>query len=232
MQLTSAHKSSPLVRGKESGLHGESHLPNENLTCLCYSMNPHDSPVFLYIPALPPQAAFRLGVTTPAVMSSLIVPVLLRGLADPLPNVRLTAGRVTDDVLSVAAMSSWPSPGGRSRGRCHASGRGDTAATIAADEEAETAAITEEGSADIVDGAVDLHGTGDDGDGARAGGDRGEVKDGDDDGHDSGGEWWGCGWEEVELRLEDLSRGDPDRDVAFFAAQALKPKWPGDVRRP
>lgn len=43
----------------------------------------------------------------------MIVPVLLRGLRDRLPNVRLSAARVADDILSVAAVSSWPPPGGR-----------------------------------------------------------------------------------------------------------------------
>lgn len=136
-------------------------------------------------------------------MSSVVVPVLLRGLRDPLPNVRLSAARVADDILSVAAMSSWPPPGGR-RGGSPAGATGPPAG--------------EEGSA-ASGGSGRVEGDGNGGDVLARGGGAGSG---------GGGEWWGCGWEEVESRLEAVSGGDPDRDAAYFATQALKPKWVGD----
>ncbi len=172
------------------------------------------------------QAAFRLGVTTPAVMSSVLVPVLLRGLGDQLPNVRLTAARVADDILSVAALSSWPPPGGRARGKGQAreeemvsGGEGDGGGGGDAERSPDAAlqpAICGGGEGDG-DGGVDNFVVVT----AEAAGGSGGVR---------GGDWWGwgCGWEEVERKLEAVSAGDPDRDAAYFATQALKPKWAGD----
>lgn len=163
------------------------------------------------------QAAFRLGVTTPAVMSRLVVPALLCGLADSVPNVRLTAARVADDVLSVAAMSSWPPPDGRSgsfngeRDIIDASPWGSRMPS-----EATGDAVHDGNASDTVASSGGL------GSGSESVG----------HGSQGGGAWWGCGWKKVELKLEALSGRDPDRDVAYFAAQALKPRWKGDVRRP
>lgn len=164
------------------------------------------------------QAAFRLGVTTPAVMSRLVVPALLRGLADSVPNVRLTAARVADDVLSVAAMSSWPPPDGRS-----GSFGGERDIIDACPWGSR---MPSEAFGDAVD-------EGNVSDTAASSGGLGSGSESVEHGSQGGGEaWWGCGWKNVELKLEALSGRDPDRDVAYFAAQALKPRWKGDVRRP
>lgn len=164
-------------------------------------------------------------------MSAVIVPVLLRGLSDRLPNVRLSAARVADDVLSVAAISSWPPPGGRNGAVRHGDsaeggGGGPGGGEIA------------KSSPDVPSPLRSASGVADGGDGAGVDNfvviaaepapesrDRGAVRGG------GGGEWWGCGWEEVERRLELVSAQDPDRDASYFASQALKPKWMGDSPR-
>lgn len=161
------------------------------------------------------QAAFRLGVTTPAVMSAVIVPVLLRGLCDRLPNVRLSAARVAEDILSVAAISSWPPPGGRSGGsreRGSAGGGGGDRGDIAERSLDVPAVADGDGDGDGADNFVVI--TAEVAAESGAGG--------------GGGEWWGCRWEEVERRLELVSAEDPDRDASYFATQAIKPKWMGD----
>lgn len=320
-------------------------------------------------------------------MSSLLVPVILRGLADPLPNVRLTAARVADDILSVAAMSSWPAPGGRrgaafsggngndtgsgtgcgsivigvtgNEGPCNAVGaagggvsggvfslenrgfvpavvecdansvrpaRGDVNQGQQAGVEGDNSPVATMGAGNcnsFVDGSgpaavsstttttatgggscLPAHDDDDYDSNDEDGNEDGSYDDGGDyddaarlsgcidstGGDDektypslaglpkgaapphlqqqqrrqqrldtSGGsnadkasgsaevmgeeesarcrpgearaEWWGCGWEEVELRLEKLSGEDADRDVSYYATQALKPKWVGDARR-
>lgn len=155
------------------------------------------------------QAMFRFGVTTPAVMSSVIVPVLLRGLSDALPNVRLTAARVADDVLTLAVMSSWPPPRGRGGGVLRA-GR----SRVWDDADDENASV----SPRVMEGS----GGGGGGGGAEGGACGGDAS------ARSRRAGWGCGWDVVDARLETLSRFDRDRDVAYFATQALKPKWAGD----
>lgn len=52
-----------------------------------------------------------------------------------------------------------------------------------------------------------------------------------DSGDGGGSRGWGCGWASIEMRLEELSRQDGDGDVAFFAKQALKPRWQSDCSR-
>lgn len=160
-------------------------------------------------------------------MSAVIVPVLLRGLSDRLPNVRLSAARVADDILSVAAISSWPPPGGRNGAARHGGG--------SAEDGGGCGGVRSPGVPVPLASAPALA-DGDGGDGG--GGDNfvvitaaepaaesrgGRVRD-----VGGGGEWWGCGWEEVERRLELVSAEDPDRDASYFATQALKPKWMGD----
>ena len=188
-------------------------------------------------------------------MSAVIVPVLLRGLCDRLPNVRLSAARVADDILSVAAISSWPPPGGRSGtavrqgGGCAQGGGGGGGGDAGEGDMAESSPdvlLPLASSPRVVDGDGDGDGDGGDGGGVdnfvvvnaepelesrgRGGGSSGGGA-GDGGGSASGGEWWGCGWEEVERRLELVSASDPDRDASYFATQALKPKWMGDSPR-
>ena len=188
-------------------------------------------------------------------MTSVVVPSLLRGLSDPVPNVRLTAARVADDVLAVAAMSSWPAPDGRSRATAltHDDHDGDDScgdrtaekggAAAAAFPWAFTPAENDSGTdvraTAVFEAASAPLGSGS---GSRADGAEGlssagrglrhDREPGHGRGNGAKGSWWDCGWQEVELQLEALSGGDPDRDVAYFAAQALKPKWEGDVWRP
>lgn len=153
-------------------------------------------------------------------MSRLVVPALLHGLADSVPNVRLTAARVADDVLSVAAMSSWPPPAGRS-GSFH----GERDIIDASSWCSRMPSEASEASGDAVD-------DGNSSDTVASSGGIGSGSESVGHGSQEGGDWWGCGWKKVELMLEALSGRDPDRDVAYFAAQALKPRWKGDVRRP
>lgn len=168
-------------------------------------------------------------------MSSVLVPTLLRGLSDRLPNVRLTAARVADDIVSVAAMSAWPPPEGRSATKPAVVESGIRSAVIDPVETRESGgssggecfgsepAVGEtRGNGDVVvraagqvDGSVSVS----------VDGQRGDSGDG------GGGRGWGCGWASVETRLEELSRQDGDGDVAFFAKQALKPRWQSDCSR-
>ncbi|CAN0012233.1 unnamed protein product [Choristocarpus tenellus] len=102
------------------------------------------------------EAIFRLSLVNPAVLSGVVVPTLIWGLEDRLPNVRLMAARSVDNILTHAAMSEWS----------HPEGEGGTP-----------------------------------------------------------GWGWACGWEEVQQRLETLQREDSDRDVQYFAGQALRYKY-------
>lgn len=161
----------------------------------------------------------------------MIVPVLLRGLSDRLPNVRLSAARVADDILSVAAISSWPPPGGRDGAARHGDSAEDGCGCDGVTSPDVPVALAS------TPAVVDADGDDDFGDGG--GGDNFVVitaepaaqSEGRGGSRGGGGEWWGCGWEEVERRLEVVSAQDPDRDASYFATQALKPKWIGDSPR-
>ncbi|CAM9635875.1 unnamed protein product, partial [Discosporangium mesarthrocarpum] len=53
------------------------------------------------------QALFRLGLVNPAVLGGVVVPALMRGLEDRLPNVRLMAAHAADNIMTFVAMLEW-----------------------------------------------------------------------------------------------------------------------------
>lgn len=227
--------------------------PTPHVTPFYTTLTQHASPITPYVRESPKtgQASFRLGVTTPAVMSSVLVPTLLRGLSDRLQNVRLTAARVADDILSVAAMSEWPPPAGRDAATTAAARAAvasaatitSTATPSACENQANNSRNDDQDGSTMVwsvrgettpSGAFDEAHHNGDMDGAVTAARRLENDirvDAGGDGRRAGGCGWGCGWADVESRLEFLSREDSDRDVAYFAKQALKPKWATDQQR-
>lgn len=183
----------------------------------------------------PLQALFRFGVTTPAVMSSVVVPTLMRGLSDTLPNVRLTAARIADDILKVAAMSSWPPPTGRGNydvGHGDSSGCGDGEGAMGdgTGVPAEVGSGRRSSQSNTGRDGVSQGGDASSASAASGGDARVDARWGSGL-QENAGVGWGCGWAAVETRLEALSKMDPDRDVSYFASQAVKPKWVGDRTR-
>lgn len=170
-------------------------------------------------------------------MSSVIVPTLLRGLSDRLPNVRLTAARVADDIISVAAMSAWPPPGGRSAAAAAAATASPSSAVgMKGGEQNDVDVGSTRGTPLGIPGEASRrppHEVSAGMPGGTRSGDHAEDEPADyavsmKSGAAASSVGWGCGWARIEMQLEVLSRGDPDRDVAFFANQALKPRWESD----